>query len=81
MIAIIVVAIVIGAIAIFWRGDHFSIGAICCSRLICLLVPVAIAVNVIIEQATIAIVVENLGVMDGLHRGWEVVKSNVVRWW
>lgn len=62
----------------------FGIGLICLIPLLCLLVPVAIAIGVIIEQATIAIVVEDLGVMDGLRRGWEVVKTNagsmVVMW-
>jgi hypothetical protein len=36
-----------------------------------------VVIGVVIEQAMIAIVVENLGVMDGLRRGWEVVKTNI----
>jgi hypothetical protein len=54
-----------------------GVGLICLLPLLCLLVPVGVAIGVIIEQATIAIVVENRGVMDGLRRGWEVVKTNV----
>jgi hypothetical protein len=61
-----------------------GLGALCLLPLICLFIPVAIVIGVIIEQATIAIVVENLGVMNGLRRGWEVVKTNagpmVVMW-
>ena len=62
----------------------FGIGLICLLPFLCLLIPVGIVVGVVIEQATIAIVVENRGVMDGLRRGWEVVRTNlgpmVVMW-
>ena len=30
-----------------------------------------------IEQANVAIVLENLGIGDGFCRGWEVVRANV----
>jgi hypothetical protein len=32
---------------------------------------------VVIEQATAAIVIEDLGIGDGLRKGWEVVRANV----
>jgi hypothetical protein len=32
---------------------------------------------VVIEQANAAIVLEDLGIGDGLRRGWEVVRANV----
>jgi hypothetical protein len=41
------------------------------------LIPIGWAVTVVIEQASIAIVLENLGVGDGLRRGWEVVRANI----
>ena len=34
-------------------------------------------VNIILEQAYVAIVKENLGIMDGWKRGWEVVRTNL----
>jgi hypothetical protein len=54
-----------------------GVGFLCLLPLICLLIPVSLAVNIILEQANIAIVAENLGMFDGLRRGWEIVKSNV----
>ena len=54
----------------------FGIAAICLIPLCCLLIPVMWAVSVILEQAYIAIVVEERGIADGLSRGWEVAKSN-----
>lgn len=54
----------------------FGIALICLLPLCCLLIPLMWAVSVILEQAYIAIVVEERGVADGLSRGWEVVKSH-----
>jgi hypothetical protein len=54
-----------------------GIGLICLLPLICLLIPLAWALTVVIEQANIAIVLEDLGIGDGLRRGWEVVRANV----
>jgi hypothetical protein len=54
-----------------------GVGFLCLLPLICLLIPVSLAVNIILEQANVAIVAENLGMFDGLRRGWEIVKSNV----
>jgi len=41
------------------------------------LIPLACFVSLVVEQSNIAIVLEDLSVMDGLRRGWEVVRSNV----
>lgn len=46
-----------------------GIGAICLVPLFCLLVPFSWLVSVILEQVDIAIVVEDLGIRDGLQRG------------
>ena len=57
----------------------FTLGLalICLIPALCLLVPVGWLINVFVEQANIAIVVEDLGIMDGLRRGWEVFKANI----
>jgi hypothetical protein len=55
-----------------------GIGFICVLPLICLLVPIGWAVAVIVEQAQVAIVLEDLGMVDGFKRGWAVVKSNPI---
>ncbi len=54
-----------------------GVGFLCVLPLICLLIPVTLAVTIILEQANVAIVSENLGMLDGLRRAWEIVKSNV----
>jgi hypothetical protein len=55
----------------------FGIALFCLIPLCCLMIPVFWAAWVIVEQAYIAIVVENRGAIEGLVRGWEVVKT---RW-
>ena len=54
-----------------------GVGFLCLLPLICLLIPVGIAVGIIIEQANRAIVLEDLSMFDGLKRGWEIARSNV----
>ena len=54
-----------------------GIGFVCLLPLICILIPVGFAVSVIVEQANAAIVLENLSIMDGLRKGWDVVRRNV----
>ena len=54
-----------------------GIGAICLLPLICLLIPLLWAFSVVIEQANVAIVLENLSIGDGFRKGWEVVRANV----
>ena len=53
-----------------------GVGFICVLPIICLLVPIGWAVSLIIEQAQPAIVLEDLSMLDGFKRGWQVVKSN-----
>jgi hypothetical protein len=54
-----------------------GVGFLCVLPLICILIPVLWAVSVVIEQANAAIVLDNLGIGDGLRKGWEVVRANV----
>jgi hypothetical protein len=62
---------------IFFGIITAGIGFICIIPLLCLLIPMSWAVMVVIEQANAAIVLEDLGIGDGLRRGWEVVRSNI----
>jgi hypothetical protein len=55
-----------------------GVGLLCLVPLICLLIPVGWAVNVILEQAQAAIVAEDLNMFDGFKRGWEIAKSDIV---
>lgn len=52
-----------------------GIGLICLIPLICVLVPVAWLVGMVLMQANIALVVEELGFMDALRRGIEVIRA------
>jgi hypothetical protein len=54
----------------------FTLG-LCLIPLMCLFVPVMWAVYVVIEQANIALVVENLGIFEAINRGWRVVRDNI----
>jgi hypothetical protein len=68
---LVVIFVIIGAVV------TLGIGLICLIPLLCLLVPIGWFVNIILEQANIAIVVENLGILDGVRRGWDVVRNNL----
>jgi hypothetical protein len=76
-LAIAVIGVLFAILAIAGTVVTLGLGALCLIPLICVLVPVVWFVSVIVEQASIAIVVENLGVMDGLRRGWELVRANL----
>jgi hypothetical protein len=66
-----------GAIlGIFLAVITLGLALLCLLPLLCLLIPFAIAVGVVVEQATIAIVTEDLDIIAGLQRGWEVVRTN-----
>ncbi len=54
-----------------------GIGFVCIIPLLCIFIPVAWAFSLILEQAQVAMVVEDLGMLDGLKRGWEIFKSDV----
>jgi hypothetical protein len=54
-----------------------GIGFICALPLICILIPVLWALSVVIEQANAAIVIDNLGIGDGLRKAWELARANV----
>ncbi|MCZ2126161.1 MAG: hypothetical protein LC099_00110 [Anaerolineales bacterium] len=73
-LAFLIILLPLIVIAILTGG----IGLVLLLPLLCLLVPVAWAVNIILEQAQAAIVAEDLTMFDGLKRGWEIVKSDIL---
>jgi hypothetical protein len=79
-LAVFAVVMILVVLGIAFSVLTFGIGAICLIPLVCVLVPVGIFVGAIIglvvELANNAMVVENLGIMDGLRRGWEITKAN-----
>ena len=72
-------ALVFVLVIVFAFGAILTLGiaVICMIPVICLLVPVTWLLFVVLEQANIAIVVDNLGIMDGLRRGWQVFRDNL----
>ncbi|MEA3351888.1 MAG: hypothetical protein U9Q82_14845 [Chloroflexota bacterium] len=55
----------------------FGIGLFCLIPLICLLVPLSWLANVVIQQANTAVIVEDLNILDGIDRGWNVFRENM----
>jgi len=55
-----------------------GVGFLCLIPLLCVMVPLSWVVMAIIEQAQNAIVLEDLNMLDGFKRGWEIVKANAV---
>jgi len=75
-VILIIVAIVMGGEDSTGMAALLGIG--CLIPIICVLVPVAWVVSAVIEQAQAAMVLEDLGVFEGLNRGWLIVKANAV---
>ncbi|MGE5224155.1 MAG: hypothetical protein ACM3PY_17075 [Omnitrophica WOR_2 bacterium] len=50
---------------------------LCALPLLCVLIPLAWLIQVIVEQANIALVVEDLGILAALERGWRVFIDNL----
>jgi hypothetical protein len=71
VIILFVLALVFGSIL------TLGLGLICLFPFICLMIPVGWAIGLVVEQANNAIIIENLGIIDGLSRGWEVFRKNI----
>jgi hypothetical protein len=54
-----------------------GIGFLCMLPLICVLIPVFWVLTTFVEMANVALVVEDLGIIDGLKRGWDVFRNNL----
>jgi hypothetical protein len=54
-----------------------GIGFLCFLPLICILIPIGWVLSIVIEQAQNAIVLEDLNMLDGFKRGWQVARANV----
>ncbi len=55
-----------------------GVGFVCLLPIICLLIPIGWILSIVIEQAQAAIVLEDLSMLDGFKRGWEIVKTNAM---
>jgi len=55
-----------------------GIGFVCLLPVFCLLFLLGWILYIVIEQAQAAIVLEDLGILDGFTRGWQIVKTNAI---
>lgn len=56
-----------------------GLGFICLQPLFLLIYPLALVLYGIIEESQAAVVVDDLGVIDAIQRGWQLVKTNFWR--
>jgi hypothetical protein len=76
-ITIFVVILLLVFLGVVLTIGTLGLFVLCLLPLLCLVFPVSWAVYVIIEQANIALVVEDLGIIEAIKRGWKVVWSNL----
>src|SRR3990172_9103802 len=62
---------------IFLAVVTLGLGVLCIIPIICILVPLAWLAQVVITQASIAMVVEDVGIRAGLQRGWDLFRANL----
>jgi hypothetical protein len=79
---LIAVLILLGVVAVVILSTILAIGTlgiflICLIPLLCLIIPIAWLVSIFIEQANVALVVENLDIADAIKRGWQVFIDNI----
>jgi len=76
-VTVFLIILALGIIAVVLTIGTLGLFILCLLPIICLLVPVMWAVSVIIEQANVALVVENLSITEAIKRGWKVVWENI----
>lgn len=75
-VASLVLVLIIVLPFILLTAVTFGIALICLIPLICLTVPIGWAITVIIQQAIVAMLVEDLDIWQALQRGWDVVRNH-----
>ena len=75
-VAALILGVVIAIPAVVIAFVTFGLGLLCLIPLLLLLIPVGWFVQVIVEQANVALVVEDLDIIGSLQKGWDVVRNN-----
>jgi hypothetical protein len=75
-IAVMVIAIILVIPFVLFGLLTMGIGLVFLVPVICLMVPFFALINVVLKQSVVAIVVDNVGIFEGLNRGWGVFKKN-----
>lgn len=76
-VIIAVAVVILGLLATILTIGTLGIFLICLIPLFCLFVPIMWFVAIIVEQANVALVVENLDIIGAIKRGWQVVRDNI----
>ncbi len=69
--------VVLGFLGVILSIGTLGIFLICLIPLLCLLIPIFWLISIIIEQANVALVVENLDIIEAIKRGWQVFIENI----
>ncbi len=72
-----IVGLLVAMAVVLFAIGTMGIGLVCLLPLICLLIPVGLAVGVYVMLTQVALVVEDLGVFDAFRRSWEVFKAHL----
>jgi hypothetical protein len=76
-VPVLVIGIVLAVLAIALGVATFGLGVLCVLPLVCVFVILYIPYSVVIWLGQIGVVVDDLGVVDGIKRGWELLKANI----
>jgi hypothetical protein len=76
-LAILVVVLLLVALAAASGIATGGVTLLCFIPLICVFVPLMWLVALVLEQANLAIVLEDLGIRAGVRRGWQVFRENL----
>lgn len=68
-VALAIFTAIIGAVTL-------GLGLICLAPVLCLLIPVGWFVGIVVQQAYVALIVEDLSITAALQRGWDVTRQN-----
>jgi hypothetical protein len=69
--------LILGFLALILSIGTLGIFLICLLPLFCLLIPIWWLVSILIEQANVALVVENLDIIEAIKKGWQVFINNL----
>ncbi len=76
ILLIVVLAVLALGAGVFAIGT-LGLGLICLVPLACLMVPALFLVGIYVMLAQVAVVVEDLNILDGLARGWQILRDHL----
>lgn len=76
-LALFAVALILFVLAIGSVVVTLGLILICFLPLLCILVPLVWFIQLVIEQTNVALVVEDVGILEGLRRGWQIVTAHL----